>query len=195
MVVPFLLLAACANVVSAFDSEAALAWADKNCAGGVGECSEFASNALKAGGETVCWDKWAPNFVRCLVWNYNPHHYYQTSFPGPKGSVIVYYDHKCTKGDGNDVYMPGFGVTCPFHVAISRGDGTQDQHNPARCGSAGNWATNYVMAAYGSIDANGTAVLRPPNTTHTNLTRSGLPCAPDHEVCHDGLCCPRSKQK
>lgn len=102
-----------------------------------------------------------------------------------EGSVVVYYDN-----------------IGPFHVAISRGDGTTDQHNNNRCSEDGNWGNHYVLAPYGSNELDGanasTAAARPADLpmpqflgTRTNRTRSGLPCSPDHEVCHDGLCCPR----
>merc|ERR1711977_737661 len=52
----------------------------------------------------------------------------QTSFPCSKGSVVIWYD---SQG--------------PYHAAISRGDGTIDQHNPNRCQSSGSWGDNYCL--------------------------------------------------
>ena len=173
---------------NAIDTDAVVRWADANCATGSSECAEFVSDALKAGGETTCWDTWVPNLVNCLAYYYKPAHYYQTSFPGPRGSVVVYYDS-----------------TSAYHVAISRGDGTTDQHNANHCGENGGWGNNYVLAAYGSEDfgedftttndsvakARSMGLPMPKHLgMRSNRTRSGLPCAPDHEVCHDGLCCP-----
>jgi len=121
----------------ALDTNAVVSWADQHCSSGTSECSEFASNALKAGGESTCWDKWAPNFVNCLLYypSASQAHYYKTKLPGPKGSVVVYYD---SKG--------------PYHVAISKGDGTCDQHNNNHCSGYCDWGTNYVIAPYGADD-------------------------------------------
>ena len=131
----FVIAALLVTPASALDTNAVVGWADQNCATGTSECSEFASDALKAGGEDYCWNKWAPTLVNCLLYGKNPPHYYKTSFPGPRGSVVVYYD---SKG--------------PYHVAISKGDGTTDQHNHNACGENGNWATNYVIAPYGASE-------------------------------------------
>merc|ERR1712113_617796 len=53
----------------------------------------------------------------------------QTSFPCSKGSVVIWTD---SQG--------------PYHAAISRGDGTIDQHNPNRCGTSGSWGTQYCLS-------------------------------------------------
>ena len=79
------------------------------------------------------------------------------------------------------------------------------------CSENGNWGNNYVLAAYGAFDVLPTAAevaaARAPlnrsmpaalsdaaSTTsqRTGRTRSGLPCAPDHFVCEDGLCCKKA---
>lgn len=120
-------LICCQQITAAYNGNAAVSWADKNCGSGTTECAEFVSNAIKQGGE-ACWNKWAPSLVSCLKssgWS-------QTSLPGPPGSVVVYYDS-----------------TSAFHVALSRGDGTCDQHNNDHCGESCNWGSNYVLAPGG----------------------------------------------
>merc|ERR1711976_1068151 len=116
------------SVQVAYNPSAAVQWADANCATDDGtECAEFASNAIKAGGHANgCFFTWVPDLDNCLRNNAG---WKQTSFPCSKGSVVIWYD-----GQG------------PYHAAISRGDGTIDQHNPSRCQSSGSWGSNYCLS-------------------------------------------------
>jgi len=138
---------------SAYNGGSAVSWADNNCASGSSECAEFGilvsaaslalpycellnlhctfavSDSIRQGGSSGCWSTWAPTLVQCLKnggWR-------QTSLPGPAGSVVVYSD---SQG--------------PYHVALSRGDGTCDQHNHNDCKVTCGWASNYVLAPPGA---------------------------------------------
>jgi len=108
----------------AYNPTAAVKWADQNCAVDDGtECAEFVSNALSKGGES-CFHTYVPDLDSCLKgrgWT-------QGSFPGHKGAVVIWSDDQG-----------------PYHAALSKGDGTIDQHNPSRCGTSGSWGTNYVL--------------------------------------------------
>merc|ERR1711871_1578464 len=113
------------NVTYAYNGNTAVSWADSNCGFGSTECAEFVSDAIAQGGFSSCFNKWAPSLVSCLEqsgWS-------RTSLPGPPGSVVVYSD---SQG--------------PYHVALSRGDGTCDQHNHDDCKVTCNWASNIVLA-------------------------------------------------
>merc|ERR1712048_486075 len=116
------------SVQVGYNPSAAVQWADANCATDDGtECAEFASNAIKAGGHANgCFYTWVPDLDNCLKNNAG---WKQTSFPCSKGSVVIWYD-----GQG------------PYHAAISRGDGTIDQHNPNRCQTSGSWGSNYCLS-------------------------------------------------
>jgi hypothetical protein len=110
-----------------YSPSAAVSWADSHCGDGDGtECAEFASNAIKAGGHTMCFNTWVPDLDNCLKKNAG---WKQTSFPCSAGSVVIWYD---SQG--------------PSHAAISRGDGTIDQHNPNRCQGSGSWGSNYCLS-------------------------------------------------
>jgi len=106
----------------------AVSWADAHCGTDDGtECAEFASNAIKAGGSASgCFHTYVPDLDNCLKNNAG---WKQTSFPCSSGSVVIWTD-----GTG------------PYHAAISRGDGTIDQHNPSRCGTSGSWGSNYCLS-------------------------------------------------
>jgi hypothetical protein len=121
-----------------YSPTSAVSWADSHCGDNDGtECAEFASNALKQGGHTMCFKTWVPDLDNCLRKNAG---WKQTSFPCSKGSVVIWSD---SQG--------------PYHAAISRGDGTIDQHNPSRCQGSGSWGSNYCLS--------------PPSfTENTNLT-------------------------
>lgn len=117
----------------------AVSWADAHCGVDDGtECAEFASNAIKAGGSASgCFHTYVPDLDNCLKNNAG---WKKTSFPCSKGSVVIWYD---SQG--------------PYHAAVSRGDGTIDQHNPGRCATSGSWGSNYCLT--------------PPSfTTDANLT-------------------------
>ena len=108
------------------------------------------SNALKQGGSQAgCWNTWAPTLVSCLQNN----GWTRTSTYGT-GSVVVHTDSQ--------------GV---FHVALSRGDGTCDQHNSNRCSQPCNWGTNYVLAPPGGSQSD--AVAAPQSTSNTDGGGSG----------------------
>jgi hypothetical protein len=111
-----------------YSPSAAVSWADSHCASDDGtECAEFVSNALKAGGHANgCFYKWVPDLDSCLRNNAG---WKQTSFPCSKGSVVIWSD---SQG--------------PYHAALSRGDGTIDQHNPSRCQTSGSWGSNYCLS-------------------------------------------------
>jgi hypothetical protein len=111
-----------------YNPNAAVAWADQHCGDDDGtECAEFASNAIKAGGTASgCFKTWVPDLDSCLRNNAG---WKQTSFPCSAGSVVIWSD-----GQG------------PYHAAVSRGDGTIDQHNPGRCGTSGSWGNNYCLS-------------------------------------------------
>jgi len=116
------------SVQVGYNPSAAVQWADANCATDDGtECAEFASNAIKAGGHANgCFFTWVPDLDNCLRNNAG---WKQTSFPCSKGSVVIWSD---SQG--------------PYHAAISRGDGTIDQHNPSRCQTSGSWGSNYCLS-------------------------------------------------
>jgi hypothetical protein len=108
----------------AYNPTAAVSWADQNCGVSDGtECAEFVSNALSKAGES-CFHTYVPDLDSCL----KGHGWTQGSFPGHKGAVVMWYD-----------------AQGPYHAALSRGDGTIDQHNPSRCGTSGSWGSNYVL--------------------------------------------------
>merc|ERR1711907_71704 len=107
-----------------YSPAAAVSWADSHCSSGSSECAEFASEAIKAGGHANgCWSAWVPDLDSCLKSNAG---WKKTSFPCSKGCVVIWQDNQG-----------------PYHAAISRGDGTIDQHNPNRCQSSGSWGDNY----------------------------------------------------
>jgi hypothetical protein len=115
------------SLVVGYNPSAAVSWADSHCSSGSSECAEFASEAIKAGGHANgCYSTWVPDLDSCLKKNAG---WKQTSFPCSKGSVVIWYD---SQG--------------PYHAAISRGDGTIDQHNPNRCQSSGSWGSNYCLS-------------------------------------------------
>jgi hypothetical protein len=115
------------SVSVGYSPSAAVSWADSHCSPDDGtECAEFVSNALKAGGHANgCFYPYVPDLDNCLKNNAG---WKQTSFPCSKGSVVIWYDN-----------------TGPYHTALSRGDGTIDQHNPSRCGTSGSWGSNYCL--------------------------------------------------
>merc|ERR1719258_753155 len=83
---------------------------------------------------------WVPDLDSCLKKNAG---WKQTSFPCSKGSVVIWYDNQ------------GGQLT---HTALSRGDGTIDQHNPSRCGTSGSWGSNYCLTPPSFIEiSNNTA--------------------------------------
>jgi hypothetical protein len=115
------------SLVVGYNPSAAVSWADSHCSSGSSECAEFASEAIKAGGHANgCYSTWVPDLDSCLKKNAG---WKQTSFPCSKGSVVIWYD---SQG--------------PYHAAISRGDGTIDQHNPNRCQTSGSWGSNYCLS-------------------------------------------------
>merc|ERR1712179_445096 len=114
------------GIVAGYSPSAAISWSGQHCADGDGtECAEFASNALRAGGHTMCYNTWVPTLDSCLK---NTAGWKQTSFPCSAGCAVVWQD---SQG--------------PYHMAMSRGSGVIDQHNPNRCGTSGSWGTNYCL--------------------------------------------------
>lgn len=114
------------GVAAGYSPSAAISWSGQHCADNDGsECAEFVSNALRAGGHTMCYNTWVPTLDSCLKktagWK-------QTSFPCSAGCAVVWQD---SQG--------------PYHMAMSRGGGVIDQHNPNRCGTSGSWGTNYCL--------------------------------------------------
>lgn len=121
-VLPFSVL----TIADAYSPSAAIAWSGQHCSDSDGtECAEFASNALRAGGHTMCYATWVPTLDSCLKGTAG---WKQTSFPCSAGCVVIWYD---SQG--------------PMHAAVSRGGGSIDQHNPSRCGTSGSWGSNYCL--------------------------------------------------
>jgi len=111
---------------SGYSASNAIAWSGQHCGDSDGtQCAEFASNALRAGGHTMCWDAYAPTLDNCLKKTAG---WVQKSFPCAAGCAVVWYD---SQG--------------PYHFAVSRGNGIIDQHNPNRCSSSGSWGSNYCL--------------------------------------------------
>merc|ERR1719498_2085542 len=112
--------------VDAYSPNAAISWSGQHCSDSDGtECAEFASNALRAGGHTMCYETCVPSLDSCLR---NTAGWKQASFPCSAGCVVIWHD---SQG--------------PFHAAVSRGGGSIDQHNPNRCGTSGSWGSNYCL--------------------------------------------------
>merc|ERR1719310_1945419 len=109
-----------------------------NCNAGGGECAEFVSGALQAGGFKTCFNTWVPTLDSCL----KSHGWRKGTFPGAAGSVVIWTD-----SEG------------PYHTALSLGNGNIDQHNPYRCGTNGSWGTNYVLNPPDYIEANSTVTV------------------------------------
>lgn len=121
-----------------YNPSAAVSYANANCNAGGGECAEFVSGALQAGGFKTCFTTWVPTLDSCL----KSHGWRKGTFPGAAGSVVIWTD-----SEG------------PYHTALSLGNGNIDQHNPYRCGTSGSWGTNYVLNPPDYIEANSTVTV------------------------------------
>jgi len=111
---------------AAYSASQAIAWSGSHCGDSDGtQCAEFASNALRAGGHTMCYNAYVPTLDNCLKKTAG---WQQKSFPCSAGCVVVWTD---SQG--------------PYHMAVSRGSGIIDQHNPNRCGTSGSWGSNYCL--------------------------------------------------